>query len=167
MKNAIYIKISMILFFSLSLFSCSKEDGSVSNESENVVVAKSREASLQGVLNELRALANFEGKRVAFDLEYSEDGIYSSSNIRLIENDFAGDFEVAMFTQSDQPLPPGTVTVSCDTGSESPTVTYCPPDSNQGSCVGTATINCLNKNGCATSCKVPAIIAPDHIGSHQ
>lgn len=162
MKKLNYFKMFIILFLSLSLFSCSKEDGSVSNESENVVVAKSGESSLQEVLGELKALANFEGKRVAFDLEYSEDGTYSSSNIRLIENDFAGDFEVGMFTENDQPLPPGSVTVRCNTGSENPvTITICPDDSNQGNCVGSATIACLNSGGCATVCKVPAIIAPN------
>jgi len=151
----------LLLIMALFVSSCGNEDTVENNKSEETTTlqSKSGEDSLNSLLKDLKSLADSEGKRVAFDLGYNGN-IYTASNVRVIEDDFAYDFSIGF--NSEDPLEPGTVTISCDTGSGDPTVTNCPPNSYQGMCVGTATADCLDAGGCATTCKVPAVVTPSN-----
>ncbi len=149
--------LKMMVLFSIVLFMGSCSDESTSNDGNEMSnsVARLAEQSLDDVLERMQRLADIERKMVSFDLEYNE-GVYSESNVRVID-DFESEFDIA-FTSGEQ-TQSGTVVVTCTIGSTS-TTTSCPPGQGQGGCVGAATISCLDKGGCATSCRVKAVIAP-------
>lgn len=133
----------ILLFSTLFLFSCQSEE-----------INQDESKSIDEIIIEMKALANTNGEILRFEIETKNEG-YINKNVKTLSGfveEFAFEFE------NYQERSPGTVIVECHFEDGTSTSTTCPPGSGQGSCVGSATINCMLEGGCATSCMQKTVI---------
>lgn len=144
-------KLFIFLFAGL-LFSCQSEEIPLDDQND---LQKVTYSNVEDLISEMKSNANLNQSTISFEV------IRDGNNFEVVDvknMEFVDDF-VKGFNNSSEKRYLGDVVVYCDYSGTTPTsVTNCPAGPNQGSCVGSATIQCLNGGGCSTSCETRTII---------
>ncbi|TYC08431.1 hypothetical protein ES677_14465 [Bizionia gelidisalsuginis] len=149
------IKITTILFFALSLSSCSNDNTEDLNDNQLI----DNNQSIDKIMSEITKLGNENEKAVAFQIVL-ENGKFTKKNVKIVDDiKFINDFENGYNGTSNQ-LIQDTMQINCET-EDGTITTYC--DGDDGGCVGGAIRNCLDSGGCATVCGARITYIPKKI----
>ena len=142
--NKLFCLIAIVSVLSIS---CSDDNNDLNNDIQEF-------KTMDLLLAEMNSKAKNAGEAITFDIAYSNN-LFSVDNINIVDN-FEEKFALGFAKNGD--LQPGDVTVTCSDDPDNPTL--CPAGDDQGSCVGSAVIKCLNKDECAEVCPVGAALVP-------
>jgi hypothetical protein len=137
--------------------SCSEDTQEIVNSEENLVINTEQKSQISSIVSEMAQLGEKEGKIINYNISF-ENGIFKKENIELVSgSEFVNSFAKG-FEQNVNSNRGNTTTITCTFPDGSTDSTTCP--SNDGTCVGSAVLGCLNSGGCATVCRVAVTYVP-------